>query len=100
MRQPTVPFLEICRTISGNLLPAKSFIGTATSAAQKLVFPMSDVPRKLCPALSTSASFGLHRPARRLSPRKWRKVKVKLQPPPGLPQLTVHARSGSYASLR
>ncbi|RRA48889.1 VWA domain-containing protein [Acidipila sp. EB88] len=28
---------------------------------------------------------------------KWRKVKVRLEPPPGLPLLTVHARSGYYA---
>jgi len=28
----------------------------------------------------------------------WRKLKVKLQPPPGLPQLTVHFRQGYYAS--
>lgn len=28
---------------------------------------------------------------------KWRKVKVQLEPPPGLPPLTVHARSGYYA---
>ncbi len=28
---------------------------------------------------------------------KWRKVKVRLEPPPGLPMLTVHARSGYYA---
>ncbi|HZZ39145.1 MAG TPA: VWA domain-containing protein [Acidobacteriaceae bacterium] len=31
---------------------------------------------------------------------KWRKVKVKLLPPPGLPQLTVHARTGYYAPLQ
>jgi Ca-activated chloride channel homolog len=31
---------------------------------------------------------------------KWRKVKVKLAPPPGLPQLTVHARAGYYAPLQ
>lgn len=31
---------------------------------------------------------------------KWRKVKVRLQPPPGLPQLTVHARAGYYAPLQ
>jgi Ca-activated chloride channel homolog len=31
---------------------------------------------------------------------KWRKVKVKLTPPPGLPQLTVHARAGYYAPLQ
>jgi Ca-activated chloride channel family protein len=28
---------------------------------------------------------------------KWRKVKVKINPSPGLPQLTVHARTGYYA---
>jgi Ca-activated chloride channel family protein len=31
---------------------------------------------------------------------KWRKVKVKLMPPPGLPPLTVHARTGYYAPLQ
>ncbi|HWG18890.1 MAG TPA: VWA domain-containing protein [Terracidiphilus sp.] len=31
---------------------------------------------------------------------KWRKVKVKLNPPQGLPPLTVHARTGYYAPLQ
>ncbi|MGA8110813.1 MAG: VWA domain-containing protein [Acidobacteriaceae bacterium] len=31
---------------------------------------------------------------------KWRKVRVKLNAPPGLPQLTVHARNGYYAPLQ
>jgi Ca-activated chloride channel family protein len=31
---------------------------------------------------------------------KWRKVKVKINPSPGLPQLTVHARTGYYAPLQ
>lgn len=31
---------------------------------------------------------------------KWRKVKVKLVPPPGLPPLVVHARTGYYAPLQ
>ncbi len=31
---------------------------------------------------------------------KWRKVKVRLTPPQGLPQLTVHARAGYYAPLQ
>ncbi len=31
---------------------------------------------------------------------KWRKVRVKLLPPPGLPPLTVHARTGYYAPLQ
>jgi Ca-activated chloride channel homolog len=31
---------------------------------------------------------------------KWRKLKVRLVPPQGLPQLTVHARTGYYAPLQ
>jgi Ca-activated chloride channel family protein len=31
---------------------------------------------------------------------KWRKVRVRLVPPPGLPPLTVHARTGYYAPLQ
>lgn len=31
---------------------------------------------------------------------KWRKIKVRLLPPPGLPPLTVHARNGYYAPLQ
>jgi Ca-activated chloride channel family protein len=31
---------------------------------------------------------------------KWRKVKVKVNPPQGLPPLTVHARTGYYAPLQ
>jgi Ca-activated chloride channel family protein len=31
---------------------------------------------------------------------KWRKVKIRLDPPPGLPALTVHARTGYYAPLQ
>ena len=31
---------------------------------------------------------------------KWRKVKVKLNPPQGLPPVTVHARTGYYAPLQ
>ncbi|HEY1808382.1 MAG TPA: VWA domain-containing protein [Acidobacteriaceae bacterium] len=31
---------------------------------------------------------------------KWRRIKVKVSPPPGLPKLTVHARNGYYAPLQ
>jgi Ca-activated chloride channel family protein len=30
---------------------------------------------------------------------KWRKVKMKVNPPAGLPPLTVYARTGYYAPL-
>ncbi len=29
---------------------------------------------------------------------KWRKIQIKLEPPPGLPRLAVHAREGYYAA--
>jgi Ca-activated chloride channel family protein len=31
---------------------------------------------------------------------KWRKIQVKLDPPPGLPKLIVHAKEGYYAPKR
>jgi Ca-activated chloride channel family protein len=38
-----------------------------------------------------------YRPGNRMQDGKWRKIKVKLRPPRGLPPLTVYARSGYYA---
>jgi len=38
-----------------------------------------------------------YRPANRARDGKWRKIKVKLRPPKGLPPLNVYAKSGYYA---
>jgi Ca-activated chloride channel family protein len=41
----------------------------------------------------------IYRPKDLTRDGKWRKVKVKVNPPQGLPPLTVHARTGYYAPL-
>lgn len=41
-----------------------------------------------------------YRPSRRERDGKWRKIRVKVQPPKGLPLLTVNARSGYYAPAK
>jgi Ca-activated chloride channel family protein len=38
-----------------------------------------------------------YRPSKALRDGKWRKVRVKLNPPKGLPQLSVYAKTGYYA---
>jgi Ca-activated chloride channel family protein len=38
-----------------------------------------------------------YRPANRVHDGKWRKIKVKLRPPNGLPPLTVTAKQGYFA---
>lgn len=63
------------------------------------VSDMSDVAEKISTELRNQYVIGytpkdLHRDG------KWRKVKVKLNPPQGLPPLTVHARTGYYAPLQ
>jgi Ca-activated chloride channel family protein len=60
---------------------------------------MGDIAEKISTELRNQYVIGytpkeLHRDG------KWRKVKVKLNPPPGLPPLTVHARTGYYAPLQ
>ena len=60
---------------------------------------MGDIAEKISTELRNQYVVGytpkdLHRDG------KWRKVKVKLNPPEGLPPLTVHARTGYYAPLQ
>lgn len=57
---------------------------------------MADVAAKISDELRDEYVLG-YRSTDNRRDGKWRKVKVRLEPPPGLPQLTVHARSGYYA---
>jgi Ca-activated chloride channel family protein len=59
---------------------------------------MSDVAEKISTDLRNQYVIG-YRPTVLVRNGKWRKVKVKVNPPPGLPPLTVYARSGYYAPL-
>lgn len=60
---------------------------------------MGDVAEKISAELRNEYVIG-YSPANKKHDGKWRKVKVRLAPPPGLPPLTVHARNGYYAPLQ
>lgn len=60
---------------------------------------LGDIAEKISMELRNQYVIG-YRPSDLVRNGKWRKVKVKIDPPPGLPPLTVYARSGYYAPLR
>ncbi|HUX46218.1 MAG TPA: VWA domain-containing protein [Terracidiphilus sp.] len=60
---------------------------------------MGDIAEKISTELRNQYVIG-YTPKDLSRNGKWRKVKVKLNPPPGLPPLTVHARTGYYAPLQ
>ena len=57
---------------------------------------MGDIASKISAELRNEYVLG-YTPESTKRNGKWRKLKVKLEPPPGLPQLSVHARTGYYA---
>ncbi len=60
---------------------------------------MSDIAEKISTELRNQYVIG-YKPKDLSRDGKWRKVKVKVSPPPGLPPLTVYARTGYYAPLQ
>ena len=60
---------------------------------------MGDIAEKISTELRNQYVIG-YRPKDLTRDGKWRKVKVKVNPPEGLPPLTVHARTGYYAPLQ
>ena len=60
---------------------------------------MGDIAEKISTELRNQSVIG-YRPSDLARDGKWRKVKVKITPPPGLPPLTVYARTGYYAPLQ
>lgn len=57
---------------------------------------LSDIATKIGIELRNQYVLG-YRPTTPVKDGKWRKIKVKLHPPKGLPPLTVYAKSGYYA---
>ncbi len=57
---------------------------------------LSDIATKIGIELRNQYVLG-YRPSTPVKDGKWRKIKVKLHPPKGLPPLTVYAKSGYYA---
>lgn len=60
---------------------------------------MGDIATKISAELRHEYVLG-YKPDDEKRDGKWRKVKVRLVPPAGLPPLTVHARNGYYAPLQ
>jgi Ca-activated chloride channel homolog len=60
---------------------------------------LSDIAEKISTELRNQYMIG-YKPKEVSRDGKWRKVKVKVNPPPGLPPLTVYARTGYYAPLQ
>ena len=60
---------------------------------------MGDIAEKISTELRNQYVIG-YRPKDLTRDGKWRKVKVKVNPPQGLPPLTIHARTGYYAPLQ
>ncbi len=63
------------------------------------VADMGDIATKISAELRNEYVLG-YKPDDDKRDGKWRKLKVKLVPPPGLPALTIHARNGYYAPLQ
>jgi Ca-activated chloride channel family protein len=57
---------------------------------------MPDIASKISMELRNQYVVG-YRPSDRAHDGRWRKIKIKLRPPKGLPPLTVYARTGYYA---
>jgi Ca-activated chloride channel family protein len=60
---------------------------------------MADIATKISAELRNEYVLG-YKPLDEKRDGKWRKLKVKLVAPPGLPPLTVHARTGYYAPMQ
>jgi Ca-activated chloride channel family protein len=60
---------------------------------------MGDIAEKISTELRNQYVIG-YRPQDLTRDGKWRKVKVKVNPPQGLPPLTIYARTGYYAPLQ
>ena len=75
---------EICESTGGRLF-------TVNNAAD-----LEDIAERISAELRNEYVLG-YNPSEEKRDGSWRKLKVKLTPPPGLPLLTVHFREGYYA---
>ena len=60
---------------------------------------LADIATRISSELRNEYVLGF-RPSDMKLDGNWRKLKVQLTPPPGLPPLTVHSRQGYYAPLQ
>ena len=75
---------DICETTGGRMFRVSD------------VADMGDIAARISAELRNEYVIG-YRPGNLKKDGNWRKLKVRLLPPPGLPQLSVHNRQGYYA---
>ena len=86
-------------------LNGPSLLSEITELTGGRVFPVEnlndlpDIAAKIGMELRNQYVLG-YRPSNRTHDARWRKIKVKLHPPKGLPPLNVYARTGYYAPSR
>jgi Ca-activated chloride channel family protein len=78
---------DICEMTGGRLFDVGADIGD-----------LQDIAARISSELRNEYVIG-YTPSEVKHDGNWRKLKVRLVPPPGLPQLTVHFRQGYYAPL-
>jgi len=79
----------------GLLSEVTSMTGGRTFVVNRLA-DLPDIASKISMELRNQYVLG-YRPSDRAHDGKWRKIKVKLRPPKGLPPLTVYSKTGYYA---
>ena len=83
-------------------LNGPSLLSEVTDMTGGRVFPVErledlpDIATKIGMELRNQYVLGYH-PSNKTHDARWRKVKVRLRPPKGLPPLTVYAKTGYYA---
>ncbi|HEV2488654.1 MAG TPA: VWA domain-containing protein [Candidatus Acidoferrales bacterium] len=70
--------------------------GRTFNVGEQSLDDLPDIASKISMELRNQYVLG-YRPSDKTRDGKWRKIKVKLRPPRGLPPLTVYARNGYYA---
>jgi Ca-activated chloride channel family protein len=78
---------ELCEQTGGRVFPVEN------------LNDLPDVAAKIGMELRNQYVLGYH-PSNHVHDAKWRKVKIKLHPPKGLPPLNVYAKTGYFAPSR
>ena len=89
----------------GGVPPGRAILEELTKiSGGRAFFPdsphdLEDICTKIAIELRNQYVFG-YRSRNPNKDGKWRKIRVKVNPPPGSPRLAVHAKSGYYAQLK
>jgi len=97
------PFEYRSRTLEGLQGPSLPFEGTELAGGRSFsvedINELPDIAAKIGMELRNQYVLG-YRPSNKSHDARWRKIKIKLRAPKGLPPLTAYAKTGYYAPSR